>query len=109
SRQVPAVLPRVPSVHECGVNRVRRECLPEEWIPEAALAVGRRVQGVAIGHVVAPAGITNWIREVVPASLVRALEKRDPGWAVIRPLVDGVERRHVPAHEELERRLAVAE
>ena len=109
SRQIPAVLPRVPSVHERGVNRVRGEWLPKEWIPEAALAVGRRVQEVAIGDVVSTARITDWIREVVPASLIRALETRDPGGAEVRPLVHGVERRHVPAHEELERRLAVAE
>ena len=99
--QIPAVLACVPSIRRRRVNCQRRLWLPEERVPRPALAVGGRVQQVAVDDVVAVrvGPVPRVLRDKVP----------EPGRAVVRPLVHGVERRHVPAHEELHGRLSVAE
>ena len=75
--------------------------LPKERIPGPALAVGGRVQQVAVDFVV--------LVRIAPPSRVRADEMPEPGWAVVCPLVDRVKRCDVPAHEKFRGRLPVAE
>ncbi len=52
--QIPAVLPCVPAAGGCRIDREIVDLLPEDRIHHRpALAVGRRVQEVAVGHEVA--------------------------------------------------------
>ena len=96
------MLPLVPAGGGVRIDRGWRVGRPKcRAGHRAAFAVGCRVQQIAVGHEVA-VGID-------PGSRGARGEMPDSRRAVAQPLVDGVGRRDVLAHEELHGRLPVAE
>ena len=104
SGHIPAVLTRVPSLHHPRVDRqLRGNDLREVRIPGPHSPLGAGFRKLHSGTKLA----CSLVESVQP--LASELWKTpQPGRAVIRPLVNGVERRHVAAHEELQGRLPVA-